>query len=132
MTGVARGAFVGRPDRGSGSVLVLGVVALLVVVTVGALCIASAVEAGHRARLAADLAALAGADAMRPGLTGPKARGSGCAEAAAVANANGAVLRRCSVHGPDLEVLVAVPVRWGAGQAVARAVAGPATRARGP
>lgn len=114
-----------RRDRGSGSVLALGAVALMVFLTVGVLWITAAVEASHRARLAADLAALAGAEAVRPALTGSGSRTAGCDRAASVARSNGAELRRCSVHGPDVEVVVAVRVRWGAGLAVARAAAGP-------
>ncbi|EWT03660.1 pilus assembly protein TadE [Intrasporangium oryzae NRRL B-24470] len=110
--------------------LAIGAVALLVVLTAAGLSVAAAVEASHRARLAADLAALAGAEAVRPWLTGSGPRTGGCARADSVARANGAVLRRCTVHGTDIEVVVAVRVRGGAGQAVARAAAGPATPGR--
>ena len=91
-------------DRGSGSVLVLAV------------CLV--VRAGHRARAAADLAALTGAARVRDGLPG-----EACAAAGQVARANGATLDGCRVAGEvvELRARVAVPGRLGAARADARA-----------
>ena len=50
-----------RDDRGSSTVLVLGLVAVLLTTTVAALAVLSAVRAAHQARSAAGLASLAGA-----------------------------------------------------------------------
>lgn len=95
-----------RGERGAASVLVLAVTGLLVLVG-AALSVVAAMVVDHRsAQSAADLAALAGAQAEAQG-------GSGCAVAARVAAANGAVLTACSVADREvrLRVLVEGP-RW--------------------
>ena len=116
-----------RPDeRGSATVLVLAMMAVLV--TVGAaLAVVVAMVAAHReAQAAADLSALAGArDAARGR--------DGCAGAARIASANGARLTACSVtvsaRGSVVDLSVEVPgPRW-LGQTPdlgARSRAGPA------
>ena len=110
-------------DRERGSATVLGVVAIGVVMLclTGALALLSAVQASHRARAAADLAALAGAQV----LIAADAR-SPCDVAANVAARNGGSLVDCSIVGDDLTVSVATTASWpGFGPARARARAGP-------
>jgi secretion/DNA translocation related TadE-like protein len=99
-----------RPQQGSATVLTVGAVAAVVLVLTGVLVVSGAVRDVHRARAAADLAALAAA--------GPVATGGAadCAAGASIARANGAVLTGCAVE-PDGSVVVAVSVghRWVAG-----------------
>ena len=108
------------------TVLAAGLVGVVVVVAVAALWLVSATLAAHRARSAADLAALAGAVAAQARDLGADP----CSSAGAVATANGAALLTCSV-APDLVVSVRVSVQVGApipgvpGRAVAGARAGP-------
>lgn len=113
---------VGR-DVGSASVWVLAAAVAVLTLAVAAMAVTAAISARHRAESAADLAALAGAAAVRDG-------GDGCRAAALIANANRASLARCLV-GSDrsVTVVVAVPLplslrRWSARddvRAVARA-----------
>ena len=100
------------PERGSATVLTVGAVATVVLVLTGVLVVAGAVRDVHRARAAADLAALAAA--------GPAGRGADvdCGVGSSVAAANGAALTRC-VRAPDGSVVVTVvvgrpwPPGWG-------------------
>ena len=113
-----------RWDRGSGTVVVLGAVAVVAAMTVGALLVLSAVVASHRAQSAADLAALAAAAA----LVGGEPAAAACSAGAAVATRNGARLASCRA-GPDLSVELSVDVAATAarvGTATARSRAGPA------
>ena len=115
----------GGPDRGSSSVLVVGVLGAVLAFTAGALALGSVVVASHHARTAADLGALAGATALRDGAT----PGIACGTAVSVAAANGAVLQHCSV-GPGSTLMVVAarrPVLWPL-PATAKARAGPASR----
>ena len=112
------------PEEGSGTVLALAIIAALLVVTVVIAGLIGVVSANRRASAAADLSALAAADAYR-GLT----EGDPCAVAADLAERHGAHLESCTF--PDrpetVEVTVAVPVAgpMGAlGPARARARAG--------
>ena len=115
-----------RHDRGSGTVLMVGVVAVVFLLTVAGVAVASAVLAAHRARAAADLAALAGAVALAQGLPASSA----CGAAGVVAVRNGAALLACGT-GADGSVLVrtSTPVSFGIpgqpGAASASARAGP-------
>ena len=118
----------GRHERGSGTVLAVGLIGVLLTCLVGGLAVASAVHASQRARAAADLAALAGAAAFQRGLS----EGTACHAALRLAAANGAVLRECRV-ADDLSVTVQVAVPVGhrlpgtlGGPARAEARAGPA------
>lgn len=108
-------------DDGSGTVLVLFAVVVLLTLTVAALAVGSAVVSSHRARLAADLGSLAGARSAQSGLSVAAV----CAEAARVVRANRANVSSCSLAGADVLVVVTVPA-WPTGAAVARALAGPA------
>ena len=95
------------PEEGSGTVLALTIIAALLVVTVVIAGLIGVVSANRRASAAADLSALAAADAYR-GLT----EGDPCAVAADLAERHGARLESCTF--PDrpetVEVTVAVPV----------------------
>lgn len=106
------------PESGSGSVLAVGICGVVAVLLVAALILCSAVIASHRARSAADLAALAAASAP----------GQECAQARRIAGLHGAELGECVVDGADVEITVTVrpagaAARWG--PAGARARAGP-------
>ena len=96
-----------RPEEGSGTVLALTIIAALLVVTGVIAGLIGVVSANRRASAAADLSALAAADAYR-GLT----EGDPCAVAANLAERHGARLESCTF--PDrpetVEVTVAVPV----------------------
>ena len=110
-------------ERGSGTVLVLGVIGVLLALAVGVTALIRAQAAAGRARLAADLAALGGATALNS-ITAPA---DPCAVAGGVARANGAVLSSCAVTGEDVVVEVGVRVQvLGVGRtATAAARAGP-------
>ncbi|WP_432506967.1 Rv3654c family TadE-like protein [Kineococcus arenarius] len=121
----ARGA---PRDGGSGSVLLLGVVAAALALAVAVAGLGAAVAAGHRARAAADLAALAGADAALGRADGPACeraqrvlRANGAAGGCAVA-ADGSVRVEAEVvvGGPFAALLAGTPAR-----AAARAGAAP-------
>lgn len=114
----------GARDRGSGTVLVLGAVGVLLAMTVGALWVVSAVVAAHRAQSAADLAALAAAASLVRG----QPTAAACGEGAALAARNGGSLTSCRA-GPDYSVELVVQVAATVsrvGTATARSRAGPA------
>jgi secretion/DNA translocation related TadE-like protein len=93
-------------ERGSATLFAVAVIGVLVLVG-GALGVVAAMVHSHRvAQSAADLSALAGAQAQ--------ARGRDpCAAAATVAGANDAVLDSCAVDALDVRVHVTVTgPRW--------------------
>lgn len=95
-------------ERGSGTVLALGLILVLFVLLAAAQTVSLVATSAAQAARGADLAALAGADAAR-GLS----TGSPCAVAEAVASRNAVELTSCTVTGEDgTEVLVrtAVPI----------------------
>ena len=96
-----------RPSRERGSATVLTVAAIGVVVTMAtaALLVAGVVRDVHRARGAADLAALAAAGPLTAGAP------PDCAAAARVARANGATLTACTLQGDGAVVVSASVVR---------------------
>lgn len=109
-------------ERGAATVLVTACLGVLLL-TGCALAVVAAMVAAHRtAQAAADLAALAGAVAVRDG-------GDPCSAAGSVASDNGARLTACAVDGDEVTVAVEAPgPRW-LGQShdlAARARAGPA------
>ena len=108
-------------ERGSASVIVVGVIGMVVALSAGALVLAGAVRASHQARLAADLAAVAGAQYLRDG----RSAGEACGAVARMATMNGTVLRDCSVSGTDVTVTVAASSSSWPEPAIARARAGP-------
>ncbi|WP_268916227.1 MULTISPECIES: Rv3654c family TadE-like protein [Actinomyces] len=111
-------------EHGSGTVMALAIIAVLLVLAVGATALMQAQAAAGRARLAADLAALGGATALSSIL----APAEPCSVARQVAEANGAVLTGCTVEGEDVTVRVVVGVSvLGVGRAASAAArAGPA------
>ena len=112
-----------RQERGSATVWVLVLAAVLGLVAAASVLVGVAVVARHRAASAADLAALAAAGRA---VTGDP---SACEAAVDVALANAAELTGCRVEpGSVVQVEVAVPVRLGGlgmHTAVGRARAGP-------
>ncbi|WP_448062189.1 Rv3654c family TadE-like protein [Cellulomonas hominis] len=108
----------GGPDRGSGSVLALALIAVLLVVALALGMVSGALSARGTAQTAADLAALAGAEAARSGV-------SACGRAKAAAARNGAALVEC-VAGDRGVVRVTTSRPSVLGTATARARAGPA------
>ena len=109
-------------DRGSATVWVLALAAVLAACGAAVVLVGAAVVARHRATTAADLAAVAAAGRAVVGDEDP------CATAARVAVANHAVVESCQVRpGALTEVRVRVTVRlgpMGSGAARARARAG--------
>jgi secretion/DNA translocation related TadE-like protein len=113
-------------DRGSATVLVLALCAVVVLAGSTAATLGAVAVARHRAAAAADLAALAAAARVAEG---PAA----CAAADRVARSHGAGLVACRPAG--WEVVVETSVRppgvlGGLGAATARARAGPVSGAR--
>ncbi len=111
------------PDRGSGTVLLAGVISVILLVMAGGLVVVSAVHASMRARIAADQGALAGATALLSG------GGDPCGSVDRMVTANGARLVSCLTAGDtvtvDVAVSSAVVTKWGLGAAHARSRAGP-------
>lgn len=100
-----------RDQRGSASVLMMAVMGVVVTLAAAAILIAGYLVAHHRARSAADLAALSGAAAY--------ARGAeACDQAKATARQNGARVTRCDRVGDEVDhvvtvrVVVEVATRW--------------------
>jgi len=110
-------------ERGAVTVLAIALLGVLLLLT-AAFGVVEAMMSDHRrAQAAADLAALAGAQAIQDA-------GDGCAAAAKIAGANGASLEECQVQGEDVVVIARVTgPRWlGAhGDLLAQARAGPGT-----
>lgn len=99
-----------REDRGAATIFVLVLVAVLGVVAVGGAVAGGALVGQRRAAAAADLAALAGAEALQVG-GGSASSGVGACEAAGrVSERNEARLTGCSVEGLEVVVEVAVDV----------------------
>jgi secretion/DNA translocation related TadE-like protein len=84
-----------RVDSGSATVVVLAGTGIAVMLLVAGLALASAVGATHRARAAADLGALAAAQAIQRGVAPVAA----CALASSVMARNGARPQGCDVAG---------------------------------
>jgi secretion/DNA translocation related TadE-like protein len=79
------------PERGAGTVLILGVVGTVLILAVGIAALGSAQNARGAAQAAADLGALAGAAALRDGF-------DPCGTAAAAVVRNGAEVASCEVR----------------------------------
>jgi secretion/DNA translocation related TadE-like protein len=113
-------------DRGSATVVMLGVISVVLMLTVSGLLLASAVLASHRARAAADLAALSAAGVLIRGAPVSTA----CESAAQVAAANHGRVQRCIASGREVRLSVTVPAGLrGLGIATARSRAGPGPHA---
>ncbi|NYG06597.1 secretion/DNA translocation related TadE-like protein [Phycicoccus badiiscoriae] len=82
-----------RGEDGTVTVVVVAVMGLALTLLLGGLALASAVIATHRARAAADLAALAAAQALQAGAAPREA----CAVGASIMGRNGARAQRCLV-----------------------------------
>jgi secretion/DNA translocation related TadE-like protein len=112
----------GEREDGAGTVLALGLVALVVALVLAVAGVGEAVVARHRAAGAADLAALAGADR-----SSGRAPGLPCPAAAETARRNGASLVSCVVASDGSVTVRAscrLPRPWrrmGVASAVARA-----------
>ena len=105
-----------RADRGSGTVLLLGVMAAALLVAAGLGLLASAQAARWRAQTAADLGALAGATAARDLV------GDSCAVVGEVVAHNGAATVACALEaGGVIRVEVTSRAAWGIASASARA-----------
>ncbi|MGO4595336.1 Rv3654c family TadE-like protein [Leifsonia sp. 2TAF2] len=91
-------------DRGSGSVLALGILSAVLALAAGAFLVVGAGAAHARAAAAADLAALAAADVVSG-----RAPGVPCDVAESVVEANGAGLVACDQAGVAVTVTAAVP-----------------------
>lgn len=99
----------GRPggcehDEGTGAILVLTAVAVVLVTLAATGVLAQGAAARHRAAAAADVSALAAAERLLSG----HGSGDACAAARAVASANGGTLARCTVSAREVEVAVRV------------------------
>ena len=112
-----------RPgQRGSAGVLLCGVMALTVALTLGLGRLSAGVLAAAKAQTAADAAALAAAGELAAGRT----EGDAERTASVAASANGARLLRCACGGPAVVVAVTVALPFsrpvsGLVQAAARA-----------
>ncbi len=113
----------GAAERGSATVLLLALVAVALTLAVAAVAIGRAAHSRGSAQTAADLGAIAAAEAIQRGA-------DGCAVAALVVRANGAEMITCAaLAGGDVLVSTAVAVEPLAGwhtSAAASARAGPA------
>lgn len=113
-----------RDDRGSGTVLLLALVAVALVVAALLGLLASAQLARGRAQTAADLGALAGASGMLAGRPGDP-----CAAVGEVVRRNGGTLGSCADEGAGV-LTVRVVVVSATASATAWARAGPASARR--
>jgi secretion/DNA translocation related TadE-like protein len=122
----------GRSDRGSATVLVLGVCLVAFAVMTSAAGLGSALFARHRAESVADLASLAAADVLLG-----RAPGAPCDAARRVAASSGSeglVLVECRTDGRVAHVtVVGRPAGWVGllGAATVSASAGPAVMTAG-
>lgn len=91
----------GRDEAGVATVVALGLIGVVLLLTLVAVALAAVVGARHRAEAAADLGALAGAVAVRDG-------GDGCAAASRVAASNDGRVTSCVVTDRTVEVTVVV------------------------
>ncbi|MFD6443489.1 Rv3654c family TadE-like protein [Promicromonospora sp. NPDC060204] len=90
--GTGRGGVGCDPERGAGTVLVLGIVAAALLLAVGIAALGAAQSARGTAQAAADLGAIAGATALRDGF-------DPCGTAGAAVVRNGAEVVSCEVLG---------------------------------
>jgi len=109
-------------DAGSATVVMLGVIASVLMLTISGLMLSSAVLASHRARASADLASLAAAGVLLRGGSAAEA----CESAAHIATVNHGQLQQCIPSGAEVRITVAVAAGLrGVGVASARSRAGP-------
>jgi secretion/DNA translocation related TadE-like protein len=115
------------PERGAGTVLVLGVIAAILVLAFGIAALGAAQNARGAAQAAADLGALAGATALRDGF-------DPCGTARTAVARNGAAVAACEELGGGVVRVVVTRVAAGPGGALgeARASARAGPRAGDP
>lgn len=99
-------------DEGSGTVMVVGVLAALAVLACSALAYIALLAAGNRAQNIADLSALAGADVSATAQW-ESVEEKACRAANEVAQENGAMLSACHCESVDTIVTVRVSSGWG-------------------
>ena len=99
-------------DEGSGTVMVVGVLAALAVLACSALAYIALLAAGNRAQNIADLSALAGADVSATAQW-ESVEEKACRAANEVAQKNGAMLSACHCESVDTIVTVRVSSGWG-------------------
>ena len=92
-----------QDERGGASLLMAGVMGVVVTMSCVAMVICGYLLGYHRARAAADLAALSGAVAYQQGR-------DGCAEAGRLAAANGAGLAGCDEVGDQVDFVITARV----------------------
>jgi secretion/DNA translocation related TadE-like protein len=109
-----------QPEKGSGTVLALVLAFAVMALLAGVLILAQAGVMASRAASAADLAALAAADAAR-GISS----GEPCAVAGSVLEQHSATLIACEVGGEVVEVSAELEQSFLFGAATGRARAGP-------
>ena len=97
------GSNTARSERGTGTMLMVGVMMVVLVVATMGVTIAAYLLAVHRARSAADLAALSGAVAYSLG-------GDACSRSRATAATNAATVSDCSAVGDQVDFVVSVRV----------------------
>ncbi|MCD2189929.1 Rv3654c family TadE-like protein [Actinomycetospora soli] len=85
-------------DRGAATVVAAAMIGVLTLLLATVLVLGAAVATRHRAAVAADLAALAGA------AEGVRGQQAGCERARVLAARNGGELRACTWQGWELEV----------------------------
>ena len=99
-------------DEGSGTVMVVGVLAALAVLACSALAYIALLAAGNRAQNIADLSALAGAD-ISATAQWESVEEKACRAANEVAQENGAMLSSCRCEGVDTIVSLRLKGVWG-------------------
>ncbi|WP_430868267.1 Rv3654c family TadE-like protein [Demequina aurantiaca] len=112
-----------RDDRGAGSLLAIGLLAVVGMVAMMAAALGGVAVVQVRAQGVADLAALTGAHESRAtAVLASRATGSACDSAGAVAQANGARVESCLVSiDTSVQVEVRIATAWGQARASARA-----------
>ena len=88
-------------ERGSATVLMAAVMGVVVTLGAAAMLVAGYLVGHHRARSAADLAALSGAAAYARG-------GDACDQAKRIARQNGAEATSCTLVGDEIDFVVTV------------------------
>ncbi len=100
-------------ERGAATFVMVGVLAVVISLALAGTIMGGHVVAIHRARSAADLAALSGAAAFAQG-------GDACRAAGRTATSNGASLLSCDRVGDQLDFVVTARVRVGIGRSTLR------------
>jgi secretion/DNA translocation related TadE-like protein len=101
---VRAGKRIERSEQGTGTILIMGVVILLLLLAAAFGVVGRYLVADHEARAAADLAALAGAQAYGTG-------GDGCSAAGNYAAKNGHQLADCDVVGIPSDFVLSTSIR---------------------